>query len=1765
MRFQSIPKPTPEELVTHGYATIDETTGEPKKYLTAENWARLKGFDTSYEAPSPQTMSRTAQNVVQTLLYPNELEVRLRTLKQRSESAIQEMGTNILYLAFGFLKWFENDNDNDSPRLAPLFLVPVRLHKERINNITEYAIDYSGEDIIPNLSLREKLDADFGMNLPYLDENTKPESYFESVRQLINENRPRWNLHRYITLTLLNFNKLLMYLDLDSKRWPEDEDIIDHSVVMQFLSRENTKQQEQEDSVRNFGFGEEYSIDEINDVHAKYPLIDDADSSQHSALIDAIKGENLVIEGPPGTGKSQTIANLIAAAMAQGKRILFVAEKLAALEVVRYRLDKAGLGEFCLELHSHKSQKQKVLGEVGTRLQKLGNQSNPENIEDHITEYEKLKLELNNYAKLINEPWKKTGKTRHEIFMAATRYRELIGINPNVLYPEGYDGDNLQRADILLMKNEIEVFRSVYQSMAVQIDGNYELHHHPWHGVRNGDLQMFNLSHVLSTLQKWQDSLQNLNKERTQIAEDLMCEKDMVADSLSVASALIQDIESIPSLKGDELLDRLDALRGKSLDEVQRYLELFEDIQRDLSSLEKKLGSDVLQDLPKVDSYLVSSEKFSQFVRGTVDIVTLENAIIKLLEIKKQLAELDESLKQVQVAVGDDAAKHLSLTEAGLTEFRDFIDLVISLDLKYWELRNERFLNEELDDLLPELHKELDQLRALHDELDGLFDLAKLTNQSKLLRQIRETINAGGIFCWFKGSWREARKQVIDLAANDQIRFSKLRPLLEKMEDFVRRSQELNENKDYKEALDEHFNGLETDIEALESLCNWYKKIRHKYGVVIGRKVALGNAILKLPINIVRALRSLPEQGVKKQLSDTLSSLSTLKEQIFTPISELQNGMTPLIEGEEAIIPRIFASVNDALSSCSPLIKDKNISLEELTDRIRLLDSLKKKISNWEAADHDIKKLFQRDISLKIGANVDNNASISMLRNTLAIASYIDRKLINDDVRQRIYINSEAETFDMLKELSERLKILMDAQSSTYEDFKQLVKLEPNDWMKNLPDTRLNKLIDRNNLALNNSGTLQNWLGYFRLRNQVVKRGLGNLVRAVESGIIKIQQVDDAYEAGIWDVLAREILREEPDLEFFYGATKEALRDRFKECDNQLKKLQRKKIARQIDQHRIPEGNRSVRVRELTERALLEHECKKKTRHIPIRQLLKRAGKALAALKPCFMMGPMSVAQYLEPGQIKFDVIVMDEASQIKPQDALGSVARGAQLVVVGDPNQLPPTSFFEHDIDDNEEDLTTTEESESILEAALSMFPARRRLRWHYRSRHESLIAFSNHKFYDSNLVLFPSPHKVKSPRNFISFDEETNYDYGIVYSKVNDGCFINSQNEIEAEVISKAVRKHFEHQPGKTLGVVAMNIEQRQHIESNIEALAREDSVFQERLEEDRRKNESLFIKNLENVQGDERDVIFISMTYGPQQPNGGVPQRFGPINTNVGWRRLNVLFTRAKERMHIFSSMGPGDIIVGPTSKRGVRALHDFLSFCETGNLHNIAIETGRSPDSDFEKAVIKKLEEQGFECKPQVGVAGYFIDVGVIDPGNPGSYLMGIECDGATYHSAKSARDRDRLRQQILEGLGWKIRRVWSTDWFRNPNVALEPIIQELNSVKTERLEGFEQEVESETKEIESQEAVIQVDLPEEIGLKEKLIEFNRTVIRIELPNTLPNQRLLRPAMREALLKHKPTSKSEFLKSVPDYLRQSTAAEEAHQYLDQVLEIIKSSVA
>lgn len=300
--------------------------------------------------------------------------------------------------------------------------------------------------------------------------------------------------------------------------------------------------------------------------------------------------------------------------------------------------------------------------------------------------------------------------------------------------------------------------------------------------------------------------------------------------------------------------------------------------------------------------------------------------------------------------------------------------------------------------------------------------------------------------------------------------------------------------------------------------------------------------------------------------------------------------------------------------------------------------------------------------------------------------------------------------------------------------------------------------------------------------------------------------------------------------------------------------------------------------------------------------------------------------------------------------------------------------------------------------------------------------MAFSNREFYDDDLIVFPSPM-------------EANGSQGVASVKV-DGVYKARANLAEVEAVCMAAVEHMRTRPDRSLGIATMNQVQRELIALEMDRLA----AMHEEVEAYRKRwsdtLERFFVKNLENVQGDERDVIFVSTVFGPSSPGGKVLQRFGPINNASGHRRLNVLFTRAKHHLRLFTSINPNDIAAGPESPRGAQVLKAYLAYAQTGRLE-AGMETGREPDSDFEVFVRDRLRVAGYDAVPQVGVAGYFIDLAVRDPRSPATFLLGIECDGASYHSCRSARDRDILRQQVLEELGWTIYRIWSTDWFRDP--------------------------------------------------------------------------------------------------------------------------------
>jgi superfamily I DNA and/or RNA helicase/very-short-patch-repair endonuclease len=457
------------------------------------------------------------------------------------------------------------------------------------------------------------------------------------------------------------------------------------------------------------------------------------------------------------------------------------------------------------------------------------------------------------------------------------------------------------------------------------------------------------------------------------------------------------------------------------------------------------------------------------------------------------------------------------------------------------------------------------------------------------------------------------------------------------------------------------------------------------------------------------------------------------------------------------------------------------------------------------------------------------------------------------------------------------------------------------------------------------------------------------------------------------------------------------------------------------------------------ELGLLRKEIGKKARHIPVRQLLGRIPTLLPHLKPCVLMSPLSVAQYLEPAHETFDVVIFDEASQIPVWDAVGAIARGKQLIVVGDPKQLPPTNFFNtaDDSDDVASEINLEKDLESILDELLTNGMRHKRLKWHYRSRHEGLIAFSNHQYYENELLTFPSPEAADGGVRF-RYLPEARYDKG--KSRTNLG-------EARALVVELVQRLRRSGGPARSYGVVTFSQAQQNLVENLLDEERRKfpelEIHFNDAPPVD---GEPVFVKNLENVQGDERDVILFSICYGPDE-SGRVSMNFGPLNRDGGERRLNVAITRAKHEVLVFSSLRGDQIDLNRTRARGVRDLKYFLDYADRGpKALTAAITTNgdAAPDSEFERMVADRIRASGYEVHHQVGCSGYRIDLGVVDPRSPGRYLLGVECDGATYHRAATARDRDKLRQMILEGLGWKLHRIWSTDWWHEAEAEMDKL-------------------------------------------------------------------------------------------------------------------------
>lgn len=553
------------------------------------------------------------------------------------------------------------------------------------------------------------------------------------------------------------------------------------------------------------------------------------------------------------------------------------------------------------------------------------------------------------------------------------------------------------------------------------------------------------------------------------------------------------------------------------------------------------------------------------------------------------------------------------------------------------------------------------------------------------------------------------------------------------------------------------------------------------------------------------------------------------------------------------------------------------------------------------------------------------------------------------------------------------------------------------------------------------------WALRERLRRKVAELGLSELTDRIGAGELDASDAVTELRFARAEALWRVALERSSTLRELSAIKRHEIVTTFTALERQRLK---ENVAGVLSKHlsQVPQGAQG-------EMGVIRGEIGKKSRHIAIRKLFKNAGTAIQRIKPVLLMSPISVAQFLPPGLLSFDLLVIDEASQVRPEDALGAIARATQIVVVGDQKQLPPSSFFDRlvaDEDEEEEveggeDLLAGAAKVADMESILTLCEARglgsRMLKWHYRSRDPSLIEVSNREFYENGLVLPPSPLQ-EDPA------------YGLCFTKV-DGIYDKGgkrDNRREGEAIVARIAEHARAHPSLSLGVVTFSFAQRNLITELLELARRTDSILDAFLREGQA--EDVFVKNIENVQGDERDVILVSVGYGPTIPGGRLTSMsFGPVNGEGGERRLNVLFTRARVRCEVFASFDPGDI--DPTRARGEgpRILKRFLDFAKNGRIGENA-PTGEEADTPFEEDVADVIRSLGFMADPQVGSSGFKIDIGVRHPERPGTYILAVECDGAAYHSALWARERDRLRQDVLEHLGWHFHRVWSTDWFYN---------------------------------------------------------------------------------------------------------------------------------
>lgn len=1579
-------------------------------------WAVKKDIPLSYDITEIE--GSEGDSFLRALQYPDDLAKHLRKIEREANLAIEETGANMLFLVLGFLE-FPDQKNSDKNFLAPLICLPVVMSKKEVSGEQQFSIQFTGDDVSDNLSLREKLRNDFGLHFPELDEEQiDVDAYFEQVKDVIDK-RPNFAFRNRISLCLLSFSNMLLVRDLDPEKWPDLKNknaLLDHPIVRQVFEGSSR------DGAGGLDIAEEHDV-EKGDADA-IALVYDADSSQHSALVDALSlKKNLVIEGPPGTGKSQTITNLIAASLAEGKKVLFIAEKLTALQVVKNRLSMAGLAPFVLELHSNKTSKKKVLEEITERISYRPR--NPLALPGLEAELEAHRKELRQYTSLMNAVSQNSlGLTVHQLMWRAEKHRRGISDGEAALGQiVCADATEISPHELTRRADYLRHLSAQYRIINGFGNASTFWGFYP-EGLIPGD--EVKIKKIMEAAQLWAEVFKrhiceyssSLGARIKDFSLDIALKQ---LDSLNWILAEVNKslpLDRIPKLMamdgtGDDSKKRLIELK----DLLVRHEELYPFVTRAI--VEEGLVTH--QAVAEMKAVKESARSLGVQLNSLDEIVELHQTLVNAVE---KLSHADENISRVLAEQGLSYEDNFAFLES----LQKFINILLIAPEDSLQLQSQSLFKDNALPLIEELKTLQDQWVNSERELSDCLYLDALPPDADIKAAISVFREGDAWYRVFQGRWRESVRLHKSISrAKVSIPGSERLRQLENLIQLIPLKEKWRAHSTWKTVLD-----LPQPVEAHNfydalTLAKWNREIKAAAQAIGFKDIDFSKFTLENTKTLQRAYTALEAyvkdvylaQGVCRKTFNKLDEFSGMEM-----LGKLQSKVQLFCFNLDDRIKFIKAVAKDKV-----MFEDVLVGSEAVIERAKINSEVSELKITHNLLGHYYKGL-ETDV-------------LSVL-NVLDFAQAVQKLEMQADAKAMLFDGDIITRAESLKIQTENLCNGLEHLNEFVSSMEKFGPLDLGLWVGAIYSDDLelfgNLFVTTLNDGVSDAESLLPWSLYIGTRKEAGEIGLGDFVGLLESRDIKAEELADAYSYSIYSTLVKDIFKKSPLLGRFTGTRHDQVRDDFKSLDKEIISLRGRAVAASSHKNANPPyGQNGSRVDEKTEMVLLNYLMPQQRPRMPVRKILQRAGRSIQELKPCFMMGPQAVAQYLTPGAIEFDLVIMDEASQLKPEEAIGAIARGKQLIVVGDPKQLPPTSFFSKMNQGSDEEEFTTTDAESILDVCSSHFHPIRSLRWHYRSQHHSLIAFSNKNFYRGNLIVFPSPYGQGGRLGVRAF-------------YLADAIYENNSNLREAKRVVDAVVDHILTRNDESLGVVTLNIKQRDLISEllaeRLNSMA-EAGAYKERWLIE---GEPLFVKTLENVQGDERDAIIISTTFGKPSGSSVVRQNFGPISRQGGWRRLNVLFTRAKKSITLYTSLRPDDIVMDSTTPEGTKALRNYLEYARTGSL-TVAEDDGLEPDSDFEISVIDILKQRGFEVTPQLGVAGYRIDIAVKHPKVPGCYLAAIECDGATYHSALSVRDRDRIRQEILESLGWRGRiwRIWSTDWFRSPRSEIDKLISFLNEL------------------------------------------------------------------------------------------------------------------